>query len=147
MPTAPHQMMYTPASAHVRLGVHVHMLSVYVLHDHVTTSNRYTTQAFARGHHMHGAGHKAQFVHGKVVHHNASTFSLHDIFTATLAQIDAITVTDTALFVAALKTFLRRVKAIETEVGHRVLCDDALRSAEHHLEYIVPNIVDLYHSS
>ena len=70
-----------------------------------------------------------------------------DLKQSNLAMIAALTTSDVVVFVRALKDFMKEIAWLEqdSQLGRRVLCDEALLKKEPELAYLGLNVTDMYY--
>ena len=66
-----------------------------------------------------------------------------DVHPVLAAKLDRLTAVDKALFSLALRGFFSEIKALEANIGRRIMCAHVLQNAEPKLAYIA-NVTALY---
>jgi len=79
------------------------------------------------------------------IQHQQPMDSLLNLPSSTLAKADAITRSDRIVYTAAVHDFLHEVTWMEAGLEQRVLCDEALETVKHELEYLGFKVTDVYH--
>jgi len=86
---------------------------------------------------------------GSVAHHAGGSGVPHlritaDIFDQSLVEeMDALTRVDRALYLSALSQFFCEIKALERQLGQRLLCDSTVEAVQPELAYMVPDLVGM----